>query len=204
MVRTLRLIRRHPYAHWFAVLTLAAVTALVVGTVQSRADAAKRAWGTARPVAIATHDLEAGSVLRADDIAIADWPVAITPPGAIEVAPVGRTLVSAVGRGEAITRGRVAPEGVHGLAALVPAGWRAVAIAVPTATVPLQRGDAVDLLATAADGSVTGTIAEAAIVLAADERAVTVALPKDIVARVAGALLTGAVVPALRSPTEDP
>jgi Flp pilus assembly protein CpaB len=202
VLRTLRLIRRHPYVHWAAVLALAATTALIVGSGQSRADAARHAWGSVRSVVVATHDLEAGAVLRADDVVTDDWPAGIAPRDALEVAPLGRTLVSTVGRGEAITRRRVAPDGVHGLAALVPPGWRAIAIAVPTATVALQRGDEVDLLATASDGSVTGTIAEAAIVLAADERAITVALPKDVVARVAGALVTGAVVPALRPPTE--
>jgi Flp pilus assembly protein CpaB len=204
VARTLRRIRGHPYVHWLAVLALAANTALIVGRGQGRADASRRAWGSVHPVAVATRDLDAGSVLRADDITTADWPVAMAPPGALDVAPLGRTLLSPVGRGEPITRGRVAPDGVHGLAALVPPGWRAVAIAVPTATVALQRGDEVDLLATSSDGSVTGTIAEAAIVLAADERSITVALPKEVVARVAGALVSGAVVPALRSPTEGP
>src|SRR3546814_13349083 len=61
--------------------------------------------------------------------------------------PDGQVLRSAVYEGEVLVGERLAPVGVHGLAATLPTGTRAVAIPVePGLAPPLQVGDVVDVL----------------------------------------------------------
>ena len=204
MYRLLRRLSRQPLIHWSFVVVLAAITAWSVASAQTRADAARRAWGQTRAVAVATRHIDAGTALSADDVSVESWPAALVPSGALDGAPVGRTVRMAFDRGEPITRARVAPDGVDGVAALVPPGWRAIAVALGDASVPLEPGDQIDLIATSVDGSVSGVVAEAALVVHVGERSVTVALPREVVDRVAGALVSGAVVAALRPATGDP
>lgn len=191
--------RTHPTAHWIVVLGLAALTGTTVASTISHGDAARRAWGSTRAVAVATRHLDAGTTLTAADVRIATWPVAIAPETALATAPSGRTLLAPVDAGEPLMATRVAPDGLSGVAALVPAGWRAVAIAVPPASLALRAGDHVDLVATTAAGPAAVTVARDALVVAIDGRAVTVAVPAIVVEDVASALAAGAVLPVLRS-----
>lgn len=186
-------------AHWILVVVLAVLTASAVTGALRRGDAAERRWGDTRPVAVASRRLEAGALLGSADVEVTSWPVAIAPPAALRDAPIGRRLLAAVEAGEPLTAARVSPEGITGLAAMIPKGARAVAIAVPAASLPLRVGDRVDLIVTAADGS-TATIARDALVIDVAERAIGVALPATVVEQVAGAVALGAVTPVLRAP----
>jgi hypothetical protein len=122
---------------------------------------------------------------------------------------------------------RLAPHGSTGAAALVPPGHRAVAVPVgPTGAPPLTEGDLVDVLAVSplgppptepsppaegdgesapvAEGDADGprdepafALVEHALVVAAGERSVSVAVPQADAPAVAFAVSQGAVVLAL-------
>lgn len=81
------------------------------------------------------------------------------------------------------------------MAALVPAGGRAVAVPVADALPPLRRGDRVDVLA-------PSVVAADAVVLDVGETVVTVAVVAADAPRVADALARGPVTLALASPWE--
>jgi hypothetical protein len=104
-----------------------------------------------------------------------------------------------------VLAGRLAPEGLQGVAALVPTGWRALAMPAGRAALRLSVGDRVDLVA-AVDGttddaseSPSFVLADNALVVAVDDESVTVAVPAEDAPRVALGIVTGSVVPALRS-----
>ena len=138
--------------------------------------------GQERTVVVARHRIAMGDVIEPDAITTQSWPAALVPVGAIERSPVGRTVVATIEPGEAVIAARLAPEGLSGVAALVPPGWRALAIPVGPAVVALAVGDRVDLIAgfdvatASADQAPAFTVAENAIVVAVDEQRVTVAV----------------------------
>jgi Flp pilus assembly protein CpaB len=118
---------------------------------------------------------------------------------------LGRTAVAAVEPDEAVVAARLGPDGATGIVALVPAGWRAVAVPVGPTTVPLRIGDHVDLIAGFDVGSATAdsapalTVAHDALVVAVDDQRVTVAVRSNDTERVAFAIVAATIVPALRA-----
>src|SRR5271157_1026291 len=83
-------------------------------------------------IALATKDLELGTILKDDDVKIEDWPGAV-PAGATARAQdlVGRGVTTAIYAREPIIESRLAPKGAGGgLAAMIPQGMRAVAVRV--------------------------------------------------------------------------
>jgi Flp pilus assembly protein CpaB len=205
--RVPRWIRRHRWLYWVGSIALAGITAHAISSAAGRAEAARAAWGEARPVLVARHRLDVGDVLDAEDVATDSWPAAVVPRGAVTAAgdAAGRTVVEVIEPGEAVLAGRLAPEGLQGVAALVPAGWRALAMPTGPAALPLSVGDHVDLVA-AVDGtsddssqSPSFVLADNALVVALDDKSVTVAVPAQDAPRVALGIVSGSVVPALRS-----
>ena len=166
-----RRISRSPLAYWVVVVALAGFTASTVARLVDRAGAQAARYGRLRPVVTATHDVEVGSVLHASDVAVQSMPAAFEPDGAAGTtsAVVGRTVVVQVFRGAAVLAANLAPDGIQGLAALLPPETRAVAVPTGTASVPLRRGDRVDVLATfdppAPGEEPTFPVAEAALVV---------------------------------------
>ena len=77
--------------------------------------------------------------------------------------------------------------GGRGLAALLPAGTRALAVPRAAGTPPLEPGQRVDLVSGGA------TVVEGATVLAAEESGVTVAVPTGAAPLVADAVAAGTV-----------
>ena len=83
-------------------------------------------------IALATRDLEVGTVLKEEDVKLADWP----GPAPVGAAPrvqdmVGRGVIMPVYAKEPIIESRLAPKGAGGgLAAMIPPGMRAVAVRV--------------------------------------------------------------------------
>jgi Flp pilus assembly protein CpaB len=186
---------------------LAGFTANAISSALSRAEAARAGWGETRSVLVAQHRLDVGDVIGEGDIAAASWPAAVVPRGAVPGArdAVGRTVVQVIEPGEAVLAARLAPEGLHGVAALVPPGWRALALPAGPAPLPLSVGDRIDLVAAvggtdeAASQSPSFVLADNAVVVAVDERSVTVAVRAEDAPRVALGIVTGSVVPALRA-----
>jgi Flp pilus assembly protein CpaB len=191
-----------------AVLGLAVATGLVVVSLVSSADAARQRWGRARPVAVATRDLAPGDVVDASMVEVRRLPEAAVAPAALAESPSGSVVRQPVAAGEPLVAERLAPEGLTGVAALVPAGHRAVAIPVgPLAAPPLTIGDLVDVLAVVpmpADGRPPQSadppsfpLVEAAPVVDVGEQSIAVAVPEADAPRVAWVLANGSVVLAL-------
>ena len=83
-------------------------------------------------IALATRDLDLGTILKDDDVKIEDWPGAV-PAGATARAQdlVGRGVTTEIYAREPIIDSRLAPKGAGGgLAAMIPQGMRAVAVRV--------------------------------------------------------------------------
>jgi Flp pilus assembly protein CpaB len=189
-------------------VVLILATALTVNGLATRADRALRRWGDTVPVAVATQPLAPGDVVSASAAVVRHWPRAVVPPGALHSVPVGRTVVTAIYTGEVIADGRVAPDGLHGVAALLPPGTRALTVPTDGPTVAVALGDRVDLLATfdpsaAGDGDPTFPVAEAATVVAVSDQSVTVAVAADDAPRLAFALAQGTVAIAVRGASPD-
>jgi pilus assembly protein CpaB len=83
-------------------------------------------------VALATRDLEVGTVLKEDDVKVADWPGAIPVGATTQVKDIiGRGVITAIFAKEPIISSRLAPRGAGGgMAAMIPPGMRAVAVRV--------------------------------------------------------------------------
>ncbi|MBZ5584472.1 MAG: Flp pilus assembly protein CpaB [Acidobacteriia bacterium] len=83
-------------------------------------------------IALATRNLEVGTVLREGDVKLADWP-GTAPTGASARAQdfIGRGVLTAIYSNEPIIESRLAPKGAGGgLAAMIPPGMRAFAVRV--------------------------------------------------------------------------
>ena len=112
------------------------------------------AAGPTTPVVVAAHDVERGAILAADDLEVIDLPRVAAPASALPepTDAIGRTTLTALAPGEPITPTRLAGGTGGELAALVPAGLRAVPIAVSTVPQGLEAGDRIDVLATYGEG----------------------------------------------------
>jgi Flp pilus assembly protein CpaB len=190
------------------VLGLAVVTGLVVVSLVSSADAARQRWGRTRPVAVAARDLVPGDVVDGSAVEVRRLPVAAVTPGALAEPPSGSVVRQAVPAGEPLVPERLAPQGLAGVAALVPPGHRAVAIPIgPLAAPPLTVGDLVDVLAVVPvlaeeqprqpEDQPSFPLVETAVVVDVDEQSIAVAVPEADAPRVAWVLTNGSIVLAL-------
>jgi len=127
------------------------------------------------PVVVATADLPAGTVLRADLLAVAQLPADTAPAGAVEEAGglTGQVLAAPVRAGETVTDVRLVGPGLW---SQVPDGQVAAPVRLADLAVAtlLRAGDRVDVLATTGgDGALAGggasvdVVAEGALVLTA-------------------------------------
>ena len=101
-------------------------------------------------VVVAARALERGTTLAADDLAVRRIPSVYAPPGVLHAGPeaVGGVLVAGLAPGEPLTRTRLAGTHAGPVAALVPTGLRAFAVASGIASGMVRPGDRVDVLAT--------------------------------------------------------
>jgi len=190
------------------VLGLAILTGLVVVSLVSSAEAARQRWGRSRPVAVATRDLAPGDLVDGSAVEVRRLPEAAVAPQALAEPPSGSMVRQPVAAGEPLVPERLAPQGLTGVAALVPAGHRAVAIPIgPLAAPPLTVGDLVDVLAVVPalveeqprqrEDQPSFALVEAAVVVDVGELSITVAVPEAAAPRVAWVLTNGSVVLAL-------
>lgn len=203
-------LRRHPRLWWVVVLVCALAAGGITASLAQRAARAQAAWGHTAPVLVVRHDLAPGAPVRAGDVEVVERPVATVPGAALAALPEGAVTRTAVFAGEVLVRGRLAPGGLRGVAATLPAGTRAVAIPRDPATAPpLAVGDQVDVLVAlppeaAGDGPPGFAVAMGALVVAVEEAAITVAVDRAAAPRVAVALGQGAVTLALIGPDGAP
>jgi Flp pilus assembly protein CpaB len=134
----------------------------------ARPEAAPPARAPTVAVAVAGHDLAAGTVLTAADLAIARYPPGLVPGGAAtSTGPlVGGVLAAAVRTGEPVTDVRLVGAG---LTALLDPGQVAAPVRLADVGVAalVHPGDRVDVLATAPEASEADVVAAHALVLAA-------------------------------------
>jgi Flp pilus assembly protein CpaB len=194
-------------ARWAAAAVLAVAAVGLVTSATSRAHATLAGYGHLERVAVTTHRLDPGAVVGSGDVTWRELPPAAIAAEASTDSPVGRTVVAPMAAGEVVSRLRLAPDGLGPLAALVPAGDRAVAIPLRPSSLPLQPGDRVDVVAprpAAADrdggagrGGGATVVARAAPVLRVQSDSVVVAVPQGEREAVAAALAQGTPVLAL-------
>ena len=195
--RPRRLLRR-PIPWWVAAVALTIVTTVTVGRATAEATAERARWGDERTVVVALEDHDPGDRLRAE---VRAMPAAVVPDGALREVPPGATAVTSLAAGEIVLARRVAPDGLSIVAARLPEGTRGVAVPHGIAPLPVEVGDAVDVLASFE--SETITVATDALVVDVGEDAVTVAVDEDDAAGVAYAVTAGVVTLAL-SGTSSP
>lgn len=196
-------LRRDPRRWWIVTAALALGTGTLVASTVSAADRARVAWGTERRVLVARHDLEPGSSIDRDDVELRALPAALVPGSALSALPDEASARALVLAGEVLVVERLAPNGLRGVPALLPAGTRAVAVPVdPGTTPPLTVGDRVDVIVTvptdaAGDGPPGFIVAADVLVVAVGDAAATLAVARDDAPRIAVALGQGAVTLAL-------
>jgi pilus assembly protein CpaB len=106
-----------------------------------------------RPVVVAATDLPVGAELRAESLAVADWPEASVPDGAFhdpkELA--GKFIAVRLYRREPLLAAKLVGAANGGLSALLPPGMRAAAVRVDDVVGVagfVQPGDSVDVIVT--------------------------------------------------------
>ena len=121
---------------FLGVLTFAFLVAAGASLVLYRVLINRPVPATAGPaltqVALATKDLEVGTVLKEDDVKVADWPGSVPVGATTQVKDIiGRGVITAIFAKEPIISSRLAPRGAGGgMAAMIPPGMRAVAVRV--------------------------------------------------------------------------
>jgi hypothetical protein len=136
-----------------AALVVAVAAGVFVAATVDDAGRRQEAWGEVLRVAVATRDLEPGHVVEPDDVLWVQRPIGALPFATDGADPTGRLVVARVVGGETFAPVRLAPTGVHGLAARVPPHHVAVAVPTDARTPPLEAEQAVDLYATTEDAS---------------------------------------------------
>ena len=115
----------------FAFLVAAGASLVLYKVLVNRPASAKTPTATVH-IALASRDLELGTVLKEDDIKLAEWP-GVAPLGATSKPQdlVGRGVTTMIYAKEPIIESRLAPKGAGGgLAAMIPPGMRAVGVRV--------------------------------------------------------------------------
>jgi len=176
---------RRPWLYWLIVGAAALGVGLLVDDAVDGIDAARQAWGDDRRVLVAGRDGAPGDVL--DHVARAELrPVPLVPAAALtESAGPDARLRQHVRAGEVLVDADVVASGNP--AALVPPGWRAVAVAEPVPS-GARIGDQVEV---AAGGL---RLSEDGIVVGTGDGVVVVAVPAEAAPMVAHASATGDAV----------
>lgn len=192
-------LRRRPLVYWCTTVLAAAAAALLVGGLTARAEAAAARYGGLRPVVVVDSPVDTGESVDTGDVRVEQVPRAFVPEGALSSVPDGRTALGPLYPGEVLLAERLAPDGVHGVAALLPDGTRAMAVPAGPAALRIRTGDVVDVLATAPDGT-SEVVADAATVVDAGDATTTVAVRVSDAPAVATALTQATVTLALAAP----
>jgi Flp pilus assembly protein CpaB len=197
-----RYLLRLPLVWWGSVAAIATTAGLTVESLVRDAQAARDRYGRSRQVVVVRDDVDHGDTIRPADVALESRPDGVIPGGALSEPPIGRLALVDLVPGEVLVSSRVAPDGLTGVAALVPDKWRAVAVPATTttgATPVLDVGDRVDVLVTLGEPP-TVVVADDALVVDVSDETVTVAVPRDAAPKVAFGVVAGGVTLALRGP----
>jgi pilus assembly protein CpaB len=115
----------------FAFVVASVASLMLYNLLLHRPQSAKAAQTTVQ-IALATRDIEVGTVLKEEDVKLSDWPGAVPVGAAAKTQDVvGRGVIAPIFAREPVIESRLAPKGAGGgLAAMIPPGMRAVAIRV--------------------------------------------------------------------------
>jgi hypothetical protein len=186
----LRLARRRSLGRVAAVGCVALGTWAGAATLGAMA-AARDAWGTTVPVAVADVALAPGDHAGAATVSLRDWPAALVPADALRDVP-DAIVRQRVGPGEPLSAADVGPG--DGPAGLLPAGWVAVAVPLDEGRrPPLRTADAVGIV-------VAGVRVTRGAIVDASPSLVIVAVPASEAGSVATAALDDAVGLTLEPP----
>ena len=219
IVRILRRLRRSAVPYWTVAAVMAFATVQIVRDATQATDPAAK-WGEATPVVVLRRPVYIGQTLRAQDLARGEMPATVAPRRRlVETAQArGRVVLAHLEPGDVLSEHHLAPQGLQGIAALVPAGRRAIGLPADATTPALRPGDQVDVLATFPPGTRFGTepssenssdtvpiaptilAARGAVVLETTDRRVTVAVTAEEAARVAYASANAAITMLLTPP----
>jgi pilus assembly protein CpaB len=123
------------------------------------------------PVVVAAVDLPAATTLRAEALAVVQWPSSSVPEGAAAEGSslVGRVVAVQTAKGEPILPSRLASaDAGRGLAAILPEGMRAVAVRVDDVVGVagfIHPGDSVDVIVTMKPSEGAGALPTSKIIL---------------------------------------
>ncbi|MFV0306927.1 MAG: hypothetical protein ACK5OX_04210 [Desertimonas sp.] len=176
---------RRPWLYWAAVAALAVAAGVTVSDAVGRVDDARRAWGDDDTVLVAGRDGAPGDLVR--ELASSEArPAPMIPDGALREAPTPDAVMRQhVRAGEVLVDADVVATAEP--AALVPEGWRAVAIGEPVPSGAIV-GDHVEV---AAGGVV---LSAEGVVVGRSDGSVLVAVPRNAAATVAHAATIGEAV----------
>ncbi|HTS28504.1 MAG TPA: Flp pilus assembly protein CpaB [Bryobacteraceae bacterium] len=115
----------------FATIVATVASLLLYRLLINRPQPAKAAMATTQ-IVLATRDIDVGSVLKDEDVKMADWPGAPPTGATLKIQDVvGRGVTTTIYAKEPVIESRLAPRGAGGgLAAMIPPGMRAFAIRV--------------------------------------------------------------------------
>jgi pilus assembly protein CpaB len=152
----------------FVLLAISVACALAAAVVMRayarRLDVLRPDGGPPASLVAAVEDVTRGDVLTEDMLEMVTLPSRFAPPGAMRDVgqAAGRIAIADIAAGEVVTALRLAGSGSGATASLVPPGMRAVQVPV-SATVDVEPGDLVDVLATFGGGGAHTEVAGEAI-----------------------------------------
>jgi Flp pilus assembly protein CpaB len=184
------------------VALLSLVTLVSVRSAFGASMAGTARYGALVDVPVVVEPVAAGDEVPAGAVVVEPRPAATVPEDEAATAWADRTALVDLVPGEVLVRSRLAPDGRRGAGALLPSGFRALAVpSGPAGRPPLAVGYRVDVLVTLVEGD-SVVVAAGALVLHLDLDAdtVTVAVPAGEAPALASAVTAGAVTLALTSP----
>lgn len=203
--------RRSSAAHWALAVVMGIVTTVAVARSLGQSRALIDRYGYPVTVVVAERDLEMGDVVEAADVVERLLPSSAVPTSVYRQSSevVGRTVLAPAVAGLPLVRRHLAPESAAGIGALLQSGLRAVSVPRNDSSVPVIRGDRVDVLATLDPAAAPGleptfAVARRAVVLDVSEAAAVVAVSPEEAKRVAYAVAQGVVTLAIVPLTPDP
>ena len=181
-------------------MVIAVVCGYSVQQIVTHANAKEKSYGITRTVWVTRASVDAGNDIKASDVTRKKIPRALLPDAPVAPFVVGHAVLVDFAKGEVILASRIAPTGLHGAAALLPLGKRAVGIQPGPGSPPLHIGDTVDVLASfehagsdAQTNVPTVAVAQRAQVLDVRDNAVTIAVLPDEAPKVAFRATNGAL-----------
>jgi hypothetical protein len=119
------MVARHPSIYWLSITIVAGMVGLGAARALADVEAARRSWGEAQTVWMASAVIEPGQPISANGRSV---PRALVPAGAVDSPPDGSIARQRVGPGEIVVDSDIFAEGSVGL---IPDGWVAFAVTAP-------------------------------------------------------------------------